>query len=154
MKGYYLDTENLPLHNWRMVNDKNDVSYLRIDKTVGDEINDSKAWDIVLDTYYSEFGLSEDYEIILDLKMDLALVQNDFAISGDNFLQNKIRHLTDQVQELVERPVDGDLNSAINAISKWQGYRINQKEVSTNEFMYLMRDFKLEIDTLKQKNNG
>ncbi len=154
MNGYYTDTEYFPLLNWRMVNDKSDFTFLRIDKTKGTEKNDSKAWQLVLDTYYAEFGLSEDYEVLIELKMDLAIIQNDYAITGDMFLQNKIRHLAEQVKELIERPVEGDLMSAINSISKWQGYRINQKEMSTNEFMYLLRDFKKEIDAIKQQQNG
>jgi hypothetical protein len=124
MIGYYSDTEMLPLFNWRMINEKNDLTYLRLDKSKGDKKNDSKAWNVVLDTYYAEFGLSEDYEVLLELKQDLAVVNCDFAISGNAFLQ------------------------------KWQGYRINQKEISTNEFMYLMRDFKREIQELKKQNNG
>ena len=153
MKNYYLDTEFLPLFNWRMINEKNDLTYLRIDKSKGSESEDIKVWEVLLDSYYKEFGLSDDYEIILELKMDLALLQNDFAISGNNFLKNRIRHLTEQVQELIDRPVEGDLMSAINSISKWQGYRVNQKEVSTNEFMYLLRDFKKEVDAQKQQQH-
>ena len=153
MTNYYTDTEYLPLLNWRMVNDKTDLTYIRKDRTKGSENEDIKAWDVVLDSYYKEFGLSEDYNILLELKMDLALLQNDFAISGETFLQNKIRHLTDQVQELIDRPVEGDLMSAINSISKWQGYRVNQKELSTNEFFYLLRDFKKEVDAQKQQQN-
>ena len=154
MTNYYLDTENLPLFNWRMINDKSDFTYLRIDKLKGSENEDIEAWNVVLDSYYKEFGLSEDYNILLELKMDLALLQNDFAITGTTFLLNKIRHLTEQVQELIDRPVEGDLMSAINSISKWQGYRVNQKEVSTNEFMYLLRDFKKEVDALKHQQNN
>jgi len=154
MTNYYLDTENLPLFNWRMINDKSDFTYLRIDKLKGSENEDIQAWESTLDSYYKEFGLSEDYNVLLELKMDLALLQNDYAISGNTFLQNKIRHLTEQVQELIDRPVEGDLMSAINSISKWQGYRVNQKEVSTNEFMYLLRDFKKEVDALKHQQNN
>lgn len=154
MTNYYLDTENLPLFNWRMINDKSDFTYLRIDKLKGSENEDIQAWELTLDSYYKEFGLSEDYNVLLELKMDLALLQNDYAISGNTFLQNKIRHLTEQVQELIDRPVEGDLMSAINSISKWQGYRVNQKEVSTNEFMYLLRDFKKEVDALKHQQNN
>jgi hypothetical protein len=128
MIGYYSDTEMLPLFNWRMINEKNDLTYLRLDKSKGDKKNDSKAWNVILDTYYAEFGLSEDYEVLLELKQDLAVVNCDFAISGNAFLQNKIRHLNEQIKELIERPVEGDLNSAIN--------------------------FKREIQELKKQNNG
>lgn len=154
MKDYYLDTEFLPLFNWRMINEKNDFTYLRKNNEVGTKTNDLKAWNIVLDTYYKEFGISDDYQVLLELKGDLAMVCNDFAISGDMFLQNKIRHLNEQIDELINKPVDGDLNSAINTVSKWQGYRINQKEVMTNEFMYLLRDLKREVQEIKKKQNG
>jgi hypothetical protein len=92
-----------------MVNDKADLTYIRKDRTKGSENEDIEAWDVVLDSYYKEFGLSEDYNILLELKMDLALLQNDFAITGTTFLLNKIRHLSEQVQELIDRPVEGDL---------------------------------------------
>lgn len=154
MKGYYQNTEDLPILNWRKVNEDNDLSYLRIDRKAGNENDDNKAWPIVLDSYYKEFGLSEDYDILLDLKAQLADIQNDFAISGEMFLLNRIRHLKQEIQDIIDKPVDGDLMSAITAVSKWMGFRINQKETGTNEFMYLLRDFQAEAKRIKAKQNN
>jgi hypothetical protein len=57
MTNYYLDTEYLPLLNWRMVNDKADLTYVRKDRTKGSENEDIEAWNVVLDSYYKEFGI-------------------------------------------------------------------------------------------------
>jgi hypothetical protein len=151
---YYESTEDLPINNWRHINENSDLTYLRIDKKKGSESEDIKAWPIVLDSYYKEFGINEDYEILIEIKTELAMIQNDFAISGEMFLLNRIRHLKQEIQDMIDKPVDGDLMSAINTISKWQGFRLNQKEVSTNEFMYLLRDFRKEAQQIKAKQNN
>ncbi len=137
-----------------MINEKNDLTYLRVDKAKGSDSEDIKAWELALDTYYKEFGLSDEYDILLELKLDLAVVHNDFAISGNLFLQNKMRHLQESIDEIINRKVDGNLSSAINSISKWCGFRINQKEVSTNEFFSLLGDFKKEVQALKSNNHN
>jgi len=138
---YYKYIDEMPLYNWRKCA-KGEIQYSRKDLTKGNEKEDQEYWLLVYDDYLSTFGIGKEYQSILDLKKEIALLQCEFVISGDNFLRNEIRRLENELKELTEKKAEVDTDEILIHLGKWQGFRVDQKNTTVKEFFKLIEVFK------------
>ena len=144
------------VHSWSFIKYKIMrlfYSQIQINKLASDE-NDIQAFELIYDTCLKEFGIGEDQEVVFDLEMRIAELHCEFSISGDMFIQNKIKVLENELNEFLNRPNEADTDTAITYLSKWMGKIINQKEISYKEFRYLLRDFQRETQEMKAKQGA
>ena len=102
-ENYYYDIDEMPLFNWRKCQEKQDYKYTRKDIKKGTEEEDLKAWDIIYDSYLSEFGLGSEYERILEIKTRIAELQCNLVIEDDRFLLNEIKRLERELNDILNR---------------------------------------------------
>lgn len=172
--SYHKDINTINLHAWRKCAEESNFRYCRLDpfpKAIGKQLRwwvrlifykkpptppklskqtDEEAWKVVYDSNIKAFGLGEDYEWILDLKRRIAEVSNDIAITGEVFLLNKRRHLQEELDEILNRPIEADTDTAINYLSKWQGVRVDPKKITYRAFKMMLRDYQNEARAQKE----
>ena len=146
---HYNNISEMPVYNWRMCNEGN-PEYTRLDINKGTMQEDSAAWDSVYDSYITKFGLGKEYLRVLEIRKDVALLQCDLVITDDKFLNNKIKRLNRELDEILSKPVEGDVTSCVIHLSKWCGYRVNEKEVTVLEFYTMLQEYKKEIEAQKE----
>ena len=148
--SYYTDIEDFPLYNWRKIQEKSLIQYTRKDIEKGNVKNDRAHWELIQDSFINEFGLSKDYKRILELQRDIALLECDLVIEDNAFLQNKIRQLTRELEELRTRGIDSDMDESIHYIESWRKIEINEHTTTVRKFYKLLRTYKKENEQRKK----
>jgi len=151
MSGYYTDIEDFPMYNWRKIQDKGLIKFTRNDIEKGTLKEDRENWVKIQDSFLAEFGLSKDQTRIIEIQIEIAELECDLVINNDIFLQNKIRHLHTEIDEIRKRGVGGDMDDLIHYLETWRKIEINEKTISVRKFYKLHRTYIKEAD--KRKNN-
>ena len=150
---YYIDID-LPLHNWLKIQD-GDIEYSRIDLEQGTEELDVENCMLIKDSYYTEFGVGPEHLRVLELQKELAEAKLDWIIENDDFILNRIGVLERELKDILERPVESDIDEHLIVISKWMGYGIKKKETTVREFYKRVKLFAAEMEARKKQTaNG
>lgn len=151
--NYYNHIDELPLYNWLKISEgKIEYSRKEIDK--GNEKNDLIYSEKLKDTYFEEFGLSNDLIRLIELQKELAEARLEWIITENNFIKNKISMLEIEIEDLLSnKNNDGDIDESIISLSKWIGYRIDVRVVTVKEFYKMVKLFKKEIELRRNNNN-
>jgi len=154
MNLYYEDIEDFPLYNWRKIQEKSLVEFVRRDIKEGNAKDDKKFWVKIQDSFLREFGLTKDYERIIQLQIEIAELECDLVIEDDNFLKNRIKQLNRELEELRNQGGDSDMDDTIHYIETWRKIEVNEKTTTVRKFFKLLRTYKKEADERKKANNG
>ena len=149
MSAYYQDIEDFPLYNWRKIQEKSLIKFVRRDINEGTTTKDRTNWEKIQDSFLAEFGLSKEYERILEIQCDIAMLECDLVIDNDPFLQNKIRQLNRELEEIRDRGVESDMDECIHYIETWRRIEVNELTMSVRKFFKLLRTYKKENDNNK-----
>lgn len=142
---YYDDIEELPLKNWRKITEKGDLRYTRMDISEGKRKDDLVHDELIQDSYITEFGFTEGFLRMQELKTDIALLECDLVIEGDYFLKNKIKQLKRELEELEDKSIGGDMDESIHYIETWRRIEIDEEKMKTKKFFKLVRTYQKEI---------
>ena len=144
--------DHFPVFNWRLCL-SGDIKYSRKDLKVGDEIADALSWESIYDDYIKKIGLGKNYEYILELQRDLAILQCDYIISNDRFLLNNINTLKDDIDLALKNSQKGgdDMTTTLIKLSKWAGYRLDEREISVLELHKMIDLIKKESENKPTK---
>lgn len=154
---YYEHIDDMPLYNWRKVQEDQDYRYTRLEDIYKykETTTDYIAWDKVYESFLDSFGVSEYYVRILEIKRMKALAQCELVITGDRSNNNTIKRCDRELKEIMERDNDMTLGDCISYVSKWQGFPVRQKQTTVREFYETLETMRKEADKNKQRlNNG
>tara|TARA_R110002153_G_scaffold32752_15_gene99115 strand:+ start:3182 stop:3643 length:462 start_codon:yes stop_codon:yes gene_type:complete len=146
---YYNNIDELPLFNWRKCQEKQSFEFTRKNIKKGNSKSDRSAWEIIYDSYLLEFGIGKDMERIVSLKLEIAELQIRFVETNEGFLRNQIRELKRELEEFLNRENDSDTNTILTYLRKWMNQWIDPKKITVQEFYYLIRDYKREMQLKK-----
>jgi len=149
MSAYYQDIEDFPLYNWRKIQEKSLIKYVRRDINEGTLKQDRSNWEKIQDSFLAEFGLSKDYERILEIQFDIAQLELDLVIEDNPFLQNKIRQLNRELNDIRDRGVESDMDECIHYIEAWRKIEVNEYTMSVKKFFKRLNLYKKENDKNK-----
>jgi hypothetical protein len=152
MNLYYEDIEDFPLYNWRKIQEKSLIKFARKDVEKGTVKEDKKFWTIIQDSFLAEFGLTKDYQRIIELQIEIAELECDLVIEDDNFLKNRIKQLNREIDELRNQGVSNDMDDTIHYIETWRKIEVNEKTTSVRKFFKLLRTYKSEADARKKNS--
>lgn len=154
MNLYYEDIEDFPLYNWRKIQEKSLIVFARRDVKHGTAKEDKENWVKIQDSFLAEFGLTKDYQRIIELQIEIAELECDLVIDDDNFLKNRIKQLNREIEELRAQGVGSDMDDTIHYIETWRKIEVDEKKTSVRKFFKLLRTYKRESDERKKANNG
>ena len=146
---YYELINKFPLSKWRACLE-GDHSYTRMDLDVGSEDQDEASWEVLYNQYLDKFGLGDDQKRMFDLKKEIAFLQINYVIDGNEFLKNNINRLESELNEILKRPVEGSFDECIIYLSKWLGYHFDQDIRTVVDFHTSMDLYRKEADKLRE----
>ena len=149
----YEHIDDMPLFNWRKVQEDQDYRYTRLEDIYKgeEEPEDYLAWDKVYESFLETFGVSEYYTRILELRLQKAIAQCDLVITEDRSHNNFIKRYDREITELMNRDNDMTLGDCISYVSKWQGYPVQQKKTTVREFYETLETMKKEANKQKEQ---
>jgi hypothetical protein len=139
LSGYYVSIDTLPLYNWVKVTEEGDLRYVckDIDKAVPELCEE--AWATVYDDYINQYGLSKLYKRLLEVKRKKAILECDFVITKDRFKLTLIGIEERKIEQMLNNKGEGvSINKALVYLSKWLGYRLDPREVTTLEYFNIL----------------
>lgn len=137
---YFSDIEDFLLWNWRKCH-KGDLTFTRTDLNEGTEKEDIAAWKVIRQSYIDEFGITDDFNYLLNLSEELALLQCDFVLMDDRFLLNKIRRVENEILQIINRNPSQDTDSVLIHLSKWMGQMLSDKTLTVKMFHKLLKEY-------------
>ena len=159
--NYYNSIEEMPLYNWRKCQEHGELFYCRKDltKKAGRKVNeklDNEAWDEIYDTFLLEFGLGKDMIRIFELRLEIAELECDLVITENRFLINQIERLKQELKDLIEKPVENDMDDIINYIEMWRKIEINENTVQyidkqLDEVIDIINEIESELEKYKEQ---
>lgn len=148
---YFNSIDEIPLWNWWKIREGK-YEYSRTEMKQGSEREDIEAFIRINDSYLNEFGFTKDEEKIIELKKELALLQCDYVITGDNFLRNNIRRLEVELEEMLNRDEGAgiDREEFLIHMEKWIGFRLEPKVITARYFYKIEKQFKNYNESLSK----
>jgi hypothetical protein len=147
---YYTNID-LPLHNWIKIQEGK-LEYSRKNLEDGVARLDEENSILIKDSYYLEFGVSKEYTRVLELYKDIAEAKLEWIVEDNDFILNKIRRLEKELEDLLGRPVDSDIDTNLITLSKWMGQPVRKKETTVREFYKMVKLYAAEIEARKKLN--
>ena len=153
--NYYDSIDEMLLFNWRRCQEKGEYVFMRrnMDEEDGRKVSEEKdliAWEKVYGEYIDEFGWGKFFERVWELKEQIALAKCDYIIENRRYLLNEVNSLQAELDELLNREVDGDMDTCIIHLSRWMTYRINDRETTVREFFKMLNEFEKELEQMKK----
>lgn len=137
---YWDSIEDFPLYNWIKCN-KGEFKYTRINKN-GNKKKDQETWVKLYDEYLAYFGLSKLYEKYLLASKKKALLQSEYVITKDAFKKTEIDLQNAKIKSLEVYFGDGQkLEVVLMWLSKFLGYKVDQKKTSVKEYFILIEEY-------------
>jgi len=151
MSTHYKMIDTIPVFNWRLCL-LGDLKYSRIDLNVGNDSEDQTAWNDIYNDYIKKIGFGKNYEWVLELQRDLAVLQCDYIIENNRFLLNAINNIKSDIDEAIKNSKKGgeDMTTTLIKLGKWAGYRLDEKQISVLE-LHRMIDLVIKEQTNNAK---
>jgi len=131
---HYTSIDDLPQYNWRMISEKNDLSFMLIDKHKKfDKAKMKIAFDKIKDEYIDTFGINDNYLKILELKKNIAMLEIDIAL-GDAFMEVYLDIAKNDLNRLVNVGEKSKPFETTVRLSKHMGFSVNERLVSVREY--------------------
>lgn len=132
---HYTSIDDLPQYNWRMISEKNDLSFLLINKHQKfDKVKIGKVFEQIKDEYIDTFGISDNYKKILELRKDITCLQLEMAATGDRFIENSIDIATIELKKLLTTTDNVKPYETTVRLSKHMGFPVNERTISVREY--------------------
>ena len=147
---HYTSIDDLPQYNWRMIGEKNDLSFMLIDKHKKfDKAKMKIAFDKIKDEYIDTFGINDNYLKILELKRDIAILEIDMAISKDRTIKNFIRISKIELDNLLKSSDNSKQSQTTFALTKHLKCYISEKDLSVRQYAELVEGMKNDLTSNK-----
>ena len=151
MIGYNTDIEETTIYIWRKAQ-SGKIEVLRLDPTVGDSKKDAEAWEKLNDSFLDIIGSGDVHKELTRLRVELALIQCDIAMTGSRVLINKINRLKSEIEIIIKRAEDNgeDVLTTLIHLSKWMGFKVDQRDTMVTELYKMLDLLKAESDEIKR----
>lgn len=130
----------MPLYNWIKCTEENDLRYVCKDINDISGVDLYESWTKVYDEYIDRFGLHKLYKRLLEAMRKKALLECDYVITGDAFQITLARIEEERLSKMLANKGEGaSINSVLVYLSKWLGYHLNPREITTLEYFEMMK---------------
>lgn len=143
--AHHSSIETLSVFAWNKIHETGDLSFLLLKKnvlTLKQLTALQKTWDVLYQEYITVFGFGDNYKGILQERMSIGKLKLKKIISGDESVDNLMRHHKKRLDALESRnnKTGKDIYTTKQIIEKHFGIRIILQETSVREFYSYLRD--------------
>jgi hypothetical protein len=129
----------MPLYNWVQVTEEGKMEYVCKDIELAAKVDLQSAWERVYDDYLRRYGLSKLQKRLLEVRRKKALLELEYVITRDRFNLTLIEIEERNIEQMINNRGAGvSITTALVYLSKWVGYRLNWKELTTLEYFNIM----------------
>jgi len=137
---YFTELNLLPLYNW-MKCQQGEIEYVRRDG-IADEGKDLEIWENLQDEYIKSFGHSKNYERLLQVIKEKALLEIDFVKTREKFKLTEIKIREERLRQMIETNGSGmSIEESLIPLSKYMGFRLNIREIMTKEYYSILKRY-------------
>ena len=132
------------MYNWKKIHDTNDLKWLFVKKVNVENNQELEClWSKIYDEYLIEFGLSEQFKEIINIKKKIAQLQADYIIKQDKVLVNFINVEKNNLKQVYETSKQGStFRESLVHLEKMQGIKINTREITVADYYNYLRSIK------------
>ena len=140
----YSSIDDLPMYNWKKIHDTDELKWLFVNKVDCENTLELESlWGSIYDEYLEEFGLSEEYKEILNVKRKIANLQAEYIIKGNRITLNYINIEKNALESLYEANKKGStFRDSLVHLEKMQGIKINTKQITVADYYNYLRSIK------------
>jgi hypothetical protein len=148
----YSSIDDLPQWNWVQIHKTNNLAYIKQLSSYSNLSVDNSAtlqniWESIYNEYLEEFGLTKEYKELLEKKINLARLKNEFIQTDNRSLLNFIKIEAIELEAMFETSDSLGFEAVIVNIEKIQQFHIDVKKITVYEYHNYLR-------TLKERKNG
>ena len=140
---YWASIYEMPLHNWIKCTE-GDFRFVRkvVDLDTEETDQDAEKWAVVYDQYIDKYGLSEMYKKLLETMRKKALLELSFVKTRDRFKLTLISAQEEKLKGMLNNNGNGmTIEQALIHLSKWLGYRIDNRQTTVVEYFNLLAEY-------------
>lgn len=128
----FTEFDKIPIETWKEVNEKGNLDLLIISgEYTQDELR--VIWTNLYDQYIEEFGVSESYLDLMNLKKDRVLLEIEFQLTGNRFTKTQMSIIDIDILNLISVK-----NVKFGELVAWLdtkvGFQINLFQTSAQRF--------------------
>lgn len=132
---YWDNIAEMPVHNYFKLHETNEIKWLVEKKGIFGATKEAieKAFSTIQEQIINEFGLSETYAEILQLKQEIAMYKCDNAIENTNFYNTFVNVKEIELKQLEEQKGTTKEEMQLH-LTKFIGVKLNYKETTVKEY--------------------
>ena len=139
---YYSTISELPVWNWWQLHEKNDPTFLLIDKKNKVCEFAKKAIEILQEDFINCFGIDPKYKEQLKLRCDIEIAWIQQAITGDKSSYLLIRQKEEKLKAMFSNEKEASYFTAVVALEKFLGRKIDVRKESTFDIYSYLNELK------------
>lgn len=153
----YQGIATLPIHNWWMIHEKSDFSYLLIRPRKLNIFHKrflSRVWRNIYDEYIKRFGFSKLFIEIMEKKQEIYVLKCQRIETGDDSMNLFIEVAKKELEELEKRSKADPMSMYQSKLSmeKILGFRLDPKVVPVEEYYSYIEGVKKLAEKIPHKN--
>jgi len=149
----YKGIDDFPVYNWNKVTKTGNLSFLFIEHGAQIHIERktpakrelkvlNKIWKRIFAEYIEEFGFSDEFKDIIQLRAKIAKMRCRKIISGDNGFDMLIKVEEQRLASMMNQSGGAEFEDVAAMVKKYQGYDFNLRTISVREFFSIIRSMK------------
>ncbi len=132
---HYTSIDDLPQYNWRMISEKNDLTFMLIDRTkMANKAELKAAFEKIKDEYIDTFGINDAHMKVLELQQNIAMLQIEVAVTGEKVLNNWIRIAQRDLQNILKSSEKTNKSDTNYHLSKHMNFHIDETKLSVRQY--------------------
>ena len=144
--NHYTSIDNLPQYNWRMIGEKNDLTFMLVDRgKMANKAELKEAFEKIKDEYIDTFGINDNHLKVLELQQNIAILQIEMAVTGERVLKNWIRIAEIELQSILKNSEKTKHSGTNTILSKYMGFHVNERTITVREYHEMVKTMSNEF---------
>jgi len=149
-KDYFNSIEELPIWNWWKIAETGNLIYLqRLDFYDGENYSfkAQELWNKLQNEYLVEFGVTDEFRQVLELKKKWIDKKTDYLLTGERFKLTEIDIIEIELNETINDKIIVDKDDTLIMLEQKLGRELEPKSISVKKYYKYINHF-------SKQNNG
>ena len=133
----YIHIDELPILIWNKIHETGDLTLLFVEKQKVNQSFDLKLEEIWLnlyDQFLKEFGVSDEYQKILEIKRAIAIHKIDFHLRGNRAARTYWKIEEAKLKDALTDEPKTSFNDSIIKIEQFMKFKLNARELTVLDY--------------------
>jgi len=143
-KDYFNSIEDLPIWNWWRIADTGNLIYLKkLEYYEGNDYSNYAfdLWNKLQNEYLDEFGITDEFRQMLELKKKWIDIKTDYLITGVRFKLTEIDMIEAEINENMTVKINVDKDDTLIMLEQKLGRELNPKTISVKKYFKYINHF-------------